>query len=118
MTVIEIGPGPGGLTRALLDHGAARVIAVERDARAINADGHPVAPGEIAIGVIIAVPLLRVLLLAGLCAGATRIHDALDADDTRVMLAALKQLGCRVDAGDTSLTRCSSGSAAPIAAIG
>jgi 16S rRNA (adenine1518-N6/adenine1519-N6)-dimethyltransferase len=37
VTVIEIGPGPGGLTRALLMHDAARVIAVERDARAIGA---------------------------------------------------------------------------------
>jgi 16S rRNA (adenine1518-N6/adenine1519-N6)-dimethyltransferase len=34
-TVIEIGPGPGGLTRALLDADARRVIAVERDERAI-----------------------------------------------------------------------------------
>ncbi|MBL8710214.1 MAG: 16S rRNA (adenine(1518)-N(6)/adenine(1519)-N(6))-dimethyltransferase RsmA [Rhodospirillaceae bacterium] len=32
-TVIEIGPGPGGLTRALLDHGAREVIAIERDRR-------------------------------------------------------------------------------------
>ena len=32
MTVLEVGPGPGGLTRALLAEGAARVIAVERDA--------------------------------------------------------------------------------------
>jgi 16S rRNA (adenine1518-N6/adenine1519-N6)-dimethyltransferase len=37
VTVIEIGPGPGGLTRALLMHDAARVIAVERDHRAIGA---------------------------------------------------------------------------------
>jgi 16S rRNA (adenine1518-N6/adenine1519-N6)-dimethyltransferase len=36
-TVIEIGPGPGGLTRALLALGAAHVIAVEHDARAIPA---------------------------------------------------------------------------------
>ena len=35
--VVEIGPGPGGLTRALLAGGAARVIAVERDRRAIAA---------------------------------------------------------------------------------
>jgi 16S rRNA (adenine1518-N6/adenine1519-N6)-dimethyltransferase len=37
ITVVEIGPGPGGLTRALLWLGARRVIAVERDERAIAA---------------------------------------------------------------------------------
>jgi 16S rRNA (adenine1518-N6/adenine1519-N6)-dimethyltransferase len=37
VTVIEVGPGPGGLTRALLTEGAARVIAIERDDRAIGA---------------------------------------------------------------------------------
>ena len=36
-TVVEIGPGPGGLTRALLALGAARVIAIEQDERAIPA---------------------------------------------------------------------------------
>jgi 16S rRNA (adenine1518-N6/adenine1519-N6)-dimethyltransferase len=36
-TVVEIGPGPGGLTRALLALGAKRVIAIERDRRAIAA---------------------------------------------------------------------------------
>jgi 16S rRNA (adenine1518-N6/adenine1519-N6)-dimethyltransferase len=36
-TVVEIGPGPGGLTRALLALGARRVIAVERDERALPA---------------------------------------------------------------------------------
>ena len=35
--VVEIGPGPGGLTRALIAAGARRVIAVERDERAIGA---------------------------------------------------------------------------------
>ena len=37
VTVLEIGAGPGGLTRALLTLGAARVIAVERDERALAA---------------------------------------------------------------------------------
>jgi 16S rRNA (adenine1518-N6/adenine1519-N6)-dimethyltransferase len=36
-TVVEIGPGPGGLTRALLAAGARQVIAIERDARCLGA---------------------------------------------------------------------------------
>jgi 16S rRNA (adenine1518-N6/adenine1519-N6)-dimethyltransferase len=36
-TVIEVGPGPGGLTRALFLEGAGRVIAIERDRRCIEA---------------------------------------------------------------------------------
>jgi 16S rRNA (adenine1518-N6/adenine1519-N6)-dimethyltransferase len=37
VTVVEIGPGPGGLTRALLTEGAHHVIAIERDSRAVAA---------------------------------------------------------------------------------
>lgn len=35
VTVFEVGPGPGGLTRSILALGAKKVIAVERDARAL-----------------------------------------------------------------------------------
>lgn len=48
--VVEIGPGPGGLTRALLEEGA-RVIAVERDARCLAAleEIAAAAPGRLQI---------------------------------------------------------------------
>ena len=60
VTVFEIGPGPGGLTRSILNAGAERVIAVEYDPRAVAA----LAP------------------LAALAAGRLEIRqqDALDAD--------------------------------------
>lgn len=48
-TVIEIGPGPGGLTRALLAEGAGRVVAIERDPRCLEALGELAAayPGRL-----------------------------------------------------------------------
>ncbi|HVO01543.1 MAG TPA: 16S rRNA (adenine(1518)-N(6)/adenine(1519)-N(6))-dimethyltransferase RsmA [Candidatus Cybelea sp.] len=50
-TIIEVGPGPGGLTRALLSEGARKVIAVERDARALPALGEIAAayPGKLEV---------------------------------------------------------------------
>ena len=50
-TIIEIGPGPGGLTRGLLANGAKRVIAIERDQRCIAALGEIAAhyPGRLEI---------------------------------------------------------------------
>jgi 16S rRNA (adenine1518-N6/adenine1519-N6)-dimethyltransferase len=50
-TTIEIGPGPGGLTRALLAEGAGRVVAIERDPRCLAALGELVGhyPGRLAI---------------------------------------------------------------------
>jgi 16S rRNA (adenine1518-N6/adenine1519-N6)-dimethyltransferase len=49
--VVEIGPGPGGLTRALLAHGAARVIGIERDERCVAAleELHAREPGRLTI---------------------------------------------------------------------
>jgi len=45
----------------------------------------------------------RVLLLAALASGTTTIHDLLDSDDTRVMLDALRALGCGIDAAGNTL---------------
>ena len=45
----------------------------------------------------------RVLLLAGLAEGTTVVHDLLDSDDTRVMLVALRQLGCDVDTSGSTI---------------
>jgi 3-phosphoshikimate 1-carboxyvinyltransferase len=46
----------------------------------------------------------RVLLLAALGAGTTRVHDVLDSDDTQVMIEALRTLGCDVrQAGPAAL---------------
>lgn len=47
--VIEIGPGPGGLTRALLQEGARRVVAIERDPRCLDALAalQPAYPGRL-----------------------------------------------------------------------
>jgi len=51
VTVVEIGPGPGGLTRALIAEGARRVVAIERDSRAIAALGEIAAhyPGRLTV---------------------------------------------------------------------
>src|SRR5436190_8360552 len=48
-TVIEIGPGPGGLTRALLAEDARRIVAIERDPRCLAALGEVAAayPGRL-----------------------------------------------------------------------
>ncbi|MDO5652880.1 MAG: bifunctional 3-phosphoshikimate 1-carboxyvinyltransferase/cytidylate kinase [Brachymonas sp.] len=55
-----------------------------------SASGTVVLPGSKSIS-------NRVLLLAALCEGRTTLHDVLDSDDTRVMLAALPQIGCKVE---------------------
>ena len=47
----------------------------------------------------------RALLLAGFAAGTTVIDDVLDSDDTRVMLDALVQLGCGIEAASAPAHR-------------
>ncbi|MFZ3124259.1 MAG: bifunctional 3-phosphoshikimate 1-carboxyvinyltransferase/cytidylate kinase [Acidovorax sp.] len=47
----------------------------------------------------------RVLLLAALSSGTTTVHDLLASDDTRVMLDALRQIGCMVDETGGSTVR-------------
>jgi 16S rRNA (adenine1518-N6/adenine1519-N6)-dimethyltransferase len=68
MSVFEVGPGPGGLTRALIDAGA-HVTAVERDRRCLPAlaelsDAHP---GQLRVieGDALALPLADVLSKGG-----------------------------------------------------
>lgn len=50
-TVVEVGPGPGGLTRALLQQGARQIIAIEKDQRCLAALGDIAAacPGRLQI---------------------------------------------------------------------
>jgi 3-phosphoshikimate 1-carboxyvinyltransferase len=55
----------------------------------------------------------RVLLLAALCSGTTTVHDLLDSDDTRVMLDALRALGCGVKHTGKSLEVTGLGGRAP-----
>ena len=62
-----------------------------------SAGGSVVLPGSKSIS-------NRVLLLAALSGGTTAVHDLLDSDDTRVMLDALRALGCGVQAGDGTLS--------------
>jgi len=62
----------------------------------VGAHGRVVLPGSKSIS-------NRVLLLSALCRGRTILHDLLDSDDTRVMLAALRQLGCGVQQDGTTV---------------
>ena len=63
----------------------------------VGAQGRVALPGSKSIS-------NRVLLLSALCRGRTTLHDLLDSDDTRVMLAALRQLGCSVQQDGSTVT--------------
>ncbi len=64
-TIYEVGPGPGGLTRALLMEGATRIIAVERDERCLAALGEIAAayPGRLDIVAADALAIDEIALL-------------------------------------------------------
>ncbi len=62
-----------------------------------SAGGSVVLPGSKSIS-------NRLLLLSALCAGTTTLHDLLDSDDTRVMLDALRALGCVITASGNTVT--------------
>lgn len=66
-TLYEVGPGPGGLTRALLAEGAKRIIAVERDERCLPALAEIAAayPGRLQIVAADALKLDELQLLEG-----------------------------------------------------
>lgn len=55
----------------------------------------------------------RVLLLAALSSGTTTVHDLLASDDTRVMLDALREIGCTVEEADSTVHITGLGAAAP-----
>ena len=75
----------------------------------LSASGTVVLPGSKSIS-------NRVLLLAALSQGRTRIHDLLDSDDTRVMLDALRAIGCTVELDGKALAVTGLGGQAPRAA--
>ena len=56
----------------------------------------------------------RVLLLAALCEGTTVLHDLLDSDDTRVMLNALRSMGCAVVVDGSTVRITGLGGQAPV----
>jgi len=56
----------------------------------------------------------RVLLLAALCEGTTVLHDLLDSDDTRVMLNALRSMGCAVVVDGSTVRITGLGGLAPV----
>jgi 16S rRNA (adenine1518-N6/adenine1519-N6)-dimethyltransferase len=66
-TILEIGPGPGGLTRALLAEGAGRVVAIERDRRCLPALAEIAArwPGRLAVAEGDALALDHAALVSG-----------------------------------------------------
>ncbi len=56
----------------------------------------------------------RVLLLAGLSQGTTRVHDLLDSDDTQVMLDGLRTLGCHIEQQDRTVSITGLGGKLPV----
>lgn len=75
-----------------------------------NAQGTVTLPGSKSIS-------NRVLLLAALCQGTTTLHDLLDSDDTRVMLNALRAMGCGVEVDGSTVRITGLGGQTPAAEL-
>ena len=90
--VVEVGPGPGGLTRALLLEGATRVIAVERDARCRPALEAIAAchPGRLSIHIADALEMDWPALLGDAGAGAVIVANLPYNIATRLLIAWLE----------------------------
>jgi 3-phosphoshikimate 1-carboxyvinyltransferase len=75
-----------------------------------NAHGTVTLPGSKSIS-------NRVLLLAALCHGTTTLHDLLESDDTRVMLNALRAMGCTVEVDGSTVCITGLGGLSPAAEL-
>ena len=100
-TVVEVGPGPGGLTRALLVAGAARVVAIERSGSAFLAAFNPEAETRnVRLDLVLETPAgarVRVSQITGLIARRIVCHAKVGEWLPRGVRYGLIRFGSRTD---------------------